>query len=453
MTGRRATSLGLRLALGASLLVATTAAGVAWGMVDAMVGDLHRALELRSEAVARGLAQLSAPALGRGDDAGLAQLLGEVWDVEDVARVEVRDLLGRAHASRVFDAAVGEDAAVVVAPITGEPDEEGFRDAIGTIRVVLSGRGNAARRLRYLQLAARVSAAVVVVGLAAAFALAWALVRPLRRLQTAASALAAGQYAGDLPDAGPREVQRLGAVIREAIAAVAAREAELNDANDRLRRTEEAREAMTHMLVHDLRGPLSNLLMLLDVVEGDVHPDDRPLLAEGRARCQGLLELIQDLLAMSRIEAGHVHLDLARGDVATLVGGALDQVGHLARQRRFDIQVGETPGTLVADQRLLQRVLVNLLLNAMRHGRSPAQLDVEAADEALTFVVRDAGGGVPAEAAERIFEKFQRAGSARGGAGLGLAFVRLVARAHGGDAWVEGARFAVRIPRTPPEPA
>ncbi|MEZ4474877.1 MAG: HAMP domain-containing sensor histidine kinase [bacterium] len=402
--------------------------------------------------MARGLAQAAAEPLGRGDDAALATLLGEVWDVEDIARVEVRDLLGHERAHRVFDAAAGDAAAVVVAPITGEPDQEGFRDAVGSIRVVLSGRGNDARRLRYLQLAGRVSAVVALAGLAAAIALAWGLVRPLRRLQAAASGLAAGRYAAeDLPVGGPREVHRLGDVIREAIAAVAAREAELSDANERLRRTEEAREAMTHMLVHDLRGPLSNLLMLLDVVEADVHPDDRPLVAEGRARCQGLLELIQDLLAMSRLEAGHLDLERTAGDAASLVSGAVEQVAHLARQRRFEITVGATPGTLTADRRLLQRVLVNLLLNAMRHGQPPVRVQVQATNDDLAFIVEDAGAGVPPEAAERIFEKFQRLGNARGGAGLGLAFVRLVAHAHDGEATVEGARFTVRVARSPRE--
>lgn len=446
MKPRRTTGLGSRLGLGASLLVAVTAMAVAWGVVAVVAADLHRDLELRSGAVARGLARGAIEPLQREDRAKLERLLGEVWDVDDLARVEVRNLAGTIVAVRAFPAGAEGDEAVVVAPVTGEADAEGFRDTLGSIHVVLSGAGNQARRLRYLEMALRVALVAIAVGVVLASALAWALSRPLRRLQQAASALAAGHAAHALPITGPREVRALGIVVAEAIAAVAAREAELKDAYDRLQRTEEAREAMTHMLVHDLKGPLSNVLMLLEVLGADAGPDDQPLLEEGRLRCRGLLELIQDLLAMSRIEAGHIDLDRVAVDVAALVEEALAQVDHLVRQRRFVLERGPLLGRVLCDQRLIQRVLVNLVLNAVRHGRSPARIEARLEGPEVVLVVEDSGPGVPPDRIERVFEKFHSGAATRGGAGLGLAFVRLVARAHGGEASVQGARFEVRLP-------
>ena len=442
---RRPLSLGTRLSLGAAALVLMTAGAVAWGVVDGVVGDLKRALELRGGAVARDLAEDAAAPLAKGDFATIEMLLVRVWDEDDLAHVEVRDLRGRTVAARAFPA-TPIDEAVVTTPITTPPDEDGFRSTVGTVRVVLSGSGNAARRQRYYQWAARLAGGIAIIGVLLAILLAWVLVKPLRRLQRAASTMIDGSYGGRVEVRGAREIADLSALINEAMGAIAGREAELKTAYAQLKQAEDARESMTHMLVHDLKGPISNVRMLLDLLEEDADPADKALLIQGRDRCLGLLEMVDDLLAMGRLEQEEPVLELAEVPLDALLADALADVQHLAARRRAEITITAPDRAVLLDRRLMRRVLVNLIVNALKHGKPPVAVFAQVNDNDVLFVVEDAGEGVPPRQVATIFEKFRQGEGARSGAGLGLAFVRLVARAHGGTVGVEGARFELRLP-------
>lgn len=442
---RRGLSLGTRLSLGAAALVLMTAGTVAWGVVDGVVDDLKRALELRGGAVARDLAEDAAAPLVQGDFQTIEMLLVRVWDEDDLAHVEVRDLRGRTVAARAFPA-TPIDEAVVTTPITTAPDEDGFRSTVGTVRVVLSGAGNVARQQRYYQWAARLAGGIAIIGVLLAILLAWLLVKPLRRLQRAASTMIDGSYGGQVEVRGAREIADLGALINQAMGAIAGREAELKTAYAQLKQAERARESMTHMLVHDLKGPISNVRMLLDLLEEDAEPDDKALLVQGRDRCAGLLEMVDDLLAMGRLEQEEPVLALAEVPLDALCAEALADVQHLARRHRAQIMV-DAPSTAVGlDRRLMRRVLVNLIVNALKHGKAPVTVHAQVNDDDVLFVVEDCGPGVPPAQVATIFEKFQQGEGARSGAGLGLAFVRLVALAHQGHVGVEGARFELRLP-------
>ncbi|MGK0360381.1 MAG: signal transduction histidine kinase, partial [Bradymonadia bacterium] len=352
---RRPLSLGTRLSLGAAALVLMTAGTVAWGVVDGVVGDLRRALELRGGAVARDLAEDAAVPLAKGDFAAIEMLLVRVWDEDDLAHVSVRDLRGRTVAARAFPAAPINEA-VVTTPITSAPDEDGFRGTVGTVRVVLSGSGNAARQKRYYQWAARLAGGIAIIGVLLAILLAWLLVKPLRRLQRAATAMIDGTYGGRVEVQGAREIADLSALINEAMGAIAGREAELKTAYAQLKQAERARESMTHMLVHDLKGPISNVRMLLDLLEEDADPDDKGLLIQGRDRCAGLLSMIDDLLAMGRLEQEEPVLELAEVPLDALLAEALADVQHLATRRRAQITI-DAPSTVVGlDRRLMRRV-------------------------------------------------------------------------------------------------
>lgn len=437
--------LGARLGLGAAALVLATAGAVAWGVVNGVVGDLHRALELRGGAVARDLAEDAARLLEAGDTRGIEDLLERVWGEDDLAHVEIRNQIGSTIAARAFPAEPSEDAVITV-PIATPPDEDGFRSTVGNVRVRLSKAGNRARQQRYLSQAARLTGAVALFGVLLAALMTWALVRPLRRLREAAVAMAAGEYDGAVPVRGAREVAELGQVVNTAMAAVAAREDELRTAYTQLRQAERVRESMTHMLVHDLKGPVSNVLMLLDVLEEGADEDDQPLFRQGRERCQDLLEMIGDLLAIGQLESDTPDLKLEAVHLGDLITEARGDVTHLARKRRAEITVEAHAAAVRLDRRLLRRVLVNLMLNALKHGKAPVQVTAQVVDGRVTLSVADAGPGVPAGEAEAVFEKFRQGAGTKGGAGLGLAFVRLVARAHGGDARVDGARFTVEFP-------
>lgn len=441
-------SLGARLGLGAAALVVAGAAAVAWGIVQNVAGDLQRDRILRGGAIARHVAEFARPRMEAGDLRGVERILELLQDEEELAVVEIRDMRGRRIAMRTFAAPVAGEPTQRV--IRGPTDEDGFHETIGTVRVSLSKAGNQARLQQYYQDAARLTGAVALLGVLLAALMAWALVRPLRRLRQAAVALAAGDYEGTVPVGGAREVAELGEVVNAAMAAVAAREAELRTAYRSLRRAERARESMTHMLVHDLKGPVSNVLMLLDVLEEGADEDDQPLFRQGRERCQDLLEMIGDLLAIGRLESDAPDLDLAPVPLPDLLAEARGDLTHLARKRRATIEVEADEVVVALDRRLLRRVLVNLMVNALTHGKAPIELSARIIADRVRFCVADSGPGVPPEEAEAVFEKFRQGAGTKGGAGLGLAFVRLVARAHGGEAWVEGARFCVECRRVDP---
>jgi signal transduction histidine kinase len=256
----------------------------------------------------------------------------------------------------------------------------------------------------------------------------------------------AGTYEGRAPEAGAREIAELSGLINAAMAAIAEREHALKDAYARLKRAEQARETMTHMLVHDLKGPISNVSMLLDVLEDDAHPDDRALLTQGKKRCAALLEMIADLLLMARLEQETPALQRAFISLDTLFADACAEVQHIATQRGARIEVSASTDQIEVDVRLIRRALVNLMLNALKHGAPPVRVSGRVDAGVAILTVEDDGAGVPPELQATIFERFQQGEGVKGGAGLGLAFVRLAARAHGGDAQVEGARFTLTIP-------
>ena len=214
---------------------------------------------------------------------------------------------------------------------------------------------------------------------------------------------------------------------------------------------------------HELRTPLTTLRASTDYLlqrEGELPPALRRALELLSADVEYLRHLVDDLLEISRVEAGRVqmsweHLNLA--DLAREVA---------ARRRRAggeDIAVvieGE-PGSLslLADKQRLERVVANLVDNAVIHGEGrDVTVRVGADDGHLVLSVEDQGPGIPAGIVPRIFERFFKADPARHrgdgrGSGLGLAIARENAHLHGGDIAVQsvpgrGARFTVRLPRS-----
>lgn len=447
MSQPRAIGLTARLTLGAALLVITSAAAVAGALVELDRRHTIRDLELRATAVARGVAARAGERFG--DRAALQHLVDVAWREPDVGRLTITDLVGRTRATFESDAERFAELPPIVVPINGPIDAEGFSDPLGQVRVNVSAR---AARVRQGDMARRaITAAGVVagVGVALAAALALAITAPLRRLGALIAETGAGRYGIDrLPTGGPPEVRVLGAALRDAAEAIAHREGELVEANEALRRTEAQRDTMTHMLVHDLKGPIGNLLMLIGLLEGGVkEPDDRALLGETRARCEGLLAMIGDLLVMARLEGAEVRLDRAPHIIDELVDGALSAVQTLASQRGVRVYA-ESPedddATLACDGRLIERALLNLLTNALKYGASPVHVRAMRLEGGARFEVEDAGAGLPPEVADRAFEKFAKGDA--GGTGLGLAFVAMAIEAHGGEVAVDGARFTLTVP-------
>lgn len=442
-------TLATRLVLLASALVVLAAAGVGGTLTWSAMADLEAAQRDRGLAVARDFAHRAEPLLMHGDRAGLRALVESGFEIDDLARVEVRTAFGQVLASKDFGSPAPAMAPTARA-ITGRPDADGIREAIGLVSITLTSASLDAQRQRSLRRAGWATGGVAAIGLSLAIGLGLRLARPLRQVADAADAVAAGDYTNTdaLPADAPREIARLSQAFRGAVNAVADREQALQALNADLHRTQAARDAMTHMLVHDLKGPLGNVVTLMSILQtATLDADDLELVDEGRARCEGLLALIGDLLDIGRLEYGKLPIERRPVDVPALFNDAVANVRHLAEARGVVLTQTIDPNLPLfeGDARLLGRVLTNLLINAIRHGATPIKVRAQAGD-GVALSVQDGGSGPPADQIDHIFEIYASgAGGARRGSGLGLAFVKLAVLAHGGRITVDGATFSVHL--------
>ena len=242
---------------------------------------------------------------------------------------------------------------------------------------------------------------------------------------------------------------------------------ELQESYRRLQELEKLRDDLTHMIIHDLRTPLTSVIagmQTLDVV-GDLNEDQREMMDIAVIGGQVLLGMINDLLDVEKLESGSMPLDYAVLSPAQLVASAISQVASLAESQKLRLvqQVAADLPPLPGDENKLRRTLVNLLGNALKFTPSEGTVIVTACrsegSQSVLFSVSDTGEGIPAEAFERIFEKFGQVASRQGGrtmsTGLGLTFCKLAVEAHGGHINVEsapgqGSTFRFTIP-LPPE--
>ena len=325
------------------------------------------------------------------------------------------------------------------------------REAVEVMHSVVQGGDPGNIQVLFLQRALWVTGGVAAAGVLIATGTGLLLAAPLSRLRRATREMADGEYSlaiETVPIGGPRESRDLALAFRQAVSEVSGREKELRAVNEVLRRTEATRDAMSHMLVHDLKGPVGNVTALLGLLEaGHLEEEDRVLVAEAAERSRHLLHMIEDLLDLAQIEADSFELERGAHEVSELMEEALSQVERLMEAEGFKVQLhlDEQLPQVDCDAAILKRVLVNLFLNALKHGRSPIELRCTTEDHQVGILVEDGGEGVPEGAEEQVFQKFN-AGGPRRGAGLGLAFARLALNAHGGAITVRGARFTIYLP-------
>lgn len=231
----------------------------------------------------------------------------------------------------------------------------------------------------------------------------------------------------------------------------------------RLRDLEATRDELTHMVVHDLRSPLVGLTAFLELLEmqlGDgVSAHTAMLLSQARTSASMLNEIIGTVLDMNRVEQGRMPVQPQKCDVRDLASEAVRALGVLAQGRRIRITTARGTRRAWCDPQLVQRVLVNLIGNALRAAPSGDDVRVRVerrADGGLRVSVADTGAGIPVEARSRVFEKYGQveARPQRNSSGLGLAFCRLAVEAHNGVIGVEseegkGSTFWFTLPAAP----
>ncbi|MGQ0646245.1 MAG: hybrid sensor histidine kinase/response regulator [Gemmatimonadaceae bacterium] len=258
----------------------------------------------------------------------------------------------------------------------------------------------------------------------------------------------------------------LGARVRSLLRYKAATDA-LEESFKRLRELERVRDDLMKMIVHDLKTPLTSILATLELLgDGDLgplEPTQRSAVNDAMEKSDELLNLIDDLLEVRRIEETSITLTLETIDPADLLEEAIRESSARFEHEHTTVirELSPDVPAIQADRPLLRRVISNLIQNALVHSARPIDLWFIARRDGhgVRITVKDNGPGVAPEFHEVIFRQFQQAVIGRAprqrSSGLGLTFCRLVVEAHGGRIWVEsaegaGAAFHVSLPVDPP---
>jgi signal transduction histidine kinase len=251
--------------------------------------------------------------------------------------------------------------------------------------------------------------------------------------------------------------------------------AELAEAVDamvqRLDGEEAARRALIAAVSHDLRTPITSLRLLADAI-GDGVVDDataREYAARMGTHVQALGALIDDLFELTRLETGDLRWSMAQVALETLVQDAVEAMRPTADASGVAVRMvlGADDPLARADAARLQRVLFNLIQNALRHTPADGTVTVrtsraaagDGGDGHVEIEVADTGTGIPRADRERVFIPFERLDPARSdaGAGLGLAISRAIVEAHGGRIWIAdaaaGTSVRILLPSPTPQPA
>jgi len=237
----------------------------------------------------------------------------------------------------------------------------------------------------------------------------------------------------------------------------------LADEERRRDAADRARRDLVVAVSHDLRTPLASVQLLTEAIEdGVVDGETRTrYLAEMRIHVQALSSLIDDLFELSRLEAGDIEWSMSQVQLGELVGETVAAMGAQARAQRVAV-VADVPADLAfarANPEQVQRVLFNLIQNAIRHTPADGSVTVRAATvpDGVEIEVSDTGSGVTDEDAIHAFEPFFRGGSEASrtadGAGLGLAISRAIVEAHGGRIWLEASGQGTQVRFTLPAAA
>jgi signal transduction histidine kinase len=321
-----------------------------------------------------------------------------------------QDLPGRLYVARSSPPLATElGTSQVLAVVEVSRDINEIQDFLRVLRLVLAGAGGL----------------LLVVSLAASLLLARQMARPLRQMESVTQAIAAGDFGRRLDIASPDEIGRLAASVNQMAADLA--------------RLEASRRDFVAKVSHDLRTPLTAIKGLVVNLQDTAPAAMQSSLVTMDEQTDRLIRLVDDLLALARLQRGELRLRRAEIDLGAVVRSAAAMMADKARQVgvTLDLHLPDAAPRLLADRDRLLQVIVNLLDNALRVSPPGGTIRVRVGSDVdrATLTVVDDGCGLTVEEAGRAFEPYQR--GAGGGAGLGLTIAREIVQAHGGRIWLQ----------------
>lgn len=265
---------------------------------------------------------------------------------------------------------------------------------------------------------------------------------------------------------GAREVKESNLALVRANEQLARQRGELLQLNEKLQELDDLKSQFFSNVSHELRTPLTLIIGPLQALldSGQLDAPARRTLATARRNAKLLLRHVNDLLDLSKLDAGKMTVQYAEADVGDLVRFTCGYFSSIAVERAIDFITEAAPGRAQLDVEKVQHILMNLLSNAFKFAPVGGRVrcSVRQAGDWVEFQVADSGPGIKPEHRELVFERFRQidGGASRrhGGTGLGLAIARDMVSLHGGQITVGaapegGALFRVRLPRHAPEGA
>jgi signal transduction histidine kinase len=300
-----------------------------------------------------------------------------------------------------------------------------------------------------------VAVAAIALALVLGFVLSWSVIGPIQRIDSRLAAIASGDFSGHVD-----------VVNRDELGALATN---VNRMNDELRRVYAELEAASRhkseflaSMSHELRTPLNAIIgfsqVLREEMFGEVNEKQAEYLEDILASGNHLLSLINDVLDLSKVEAGQVELEVQSFSVRDALERGVVMVRERASEGRVVVALDAHPDVDVVegDERRIKQVIFNLLSNAVKFTPPGGEVDVRAArvNGEVRIAVADTGPGIAPEDHERIFEEFQQTETGlelREGTGLGLALSKRLVELHGGRLWLEselgnGSTFIFTLP-------
>jgi signal transduction histidine kinase len=307
------------------------------------------------------------------------------------------------------------------------------------------------------------------IALVGGFVISWAFILPVRAAHSFLTDVADGHFDGSVSVANEDEFGALAERLNETTRQLARLNLDQRQTADALRslnlRLEQASRAKSEFLAnmsHELRTPLNAILgfteMILDDLYGEIPADLKEPLADIQTNGKHLLRLINDVLDLSKIEAGRMELAVGEYAVEDVVGTVRASLRSLAEEKGLELHthVGPDLPVVTGDSKRITQCLLNLVGNALKFTRKGrVEVGVERQGDVLCYRVADTGIGIPADQIDAVFAEFRQVDATTtrdyGGTGLGLSITKKFVEMHGGRIWVEselgrGSTFYFTIP-------